>query len=158
LIERVKDRAQARLDEAKARAAEEERKARLGPGGLDPIEVLASLPSTIREAFETQDTAKLQAAFAALPPEEAKLHFKRVVDSGLWVPGAGGLVPRWLARALWSVEVQRSQCGCRWRFQLVAKRKRKAARKKKPKTRRRKRKRRRRQQPVKWQKKHLHRE
>ena len=43
--------------------------ARLGPGGLDPLEVLESLPKDIRDAFENQDTPKLQAAFAALPPE-----------------------------------------------------------------------------------------
>jgi len=87
LIERVKDRAQARLEEAKAKMAEEERAARVGPGGLDPIEVLESLPADIREAFEKQDTPALQAGFAKLSPEDAQYHFKRVVDSGLWVPG-----------------------------------------------------------------------
>ena len=63
------------------------RVARLGPGGLDPLEVLESLPQSIKDAFEKQDTPALQAAFGALPPDEAKHHFQRVVDSGLWVPG-----------------------------------------------------------------------
>eukprot|EP00730_Choanoeca_flexa_P019757 TRINITY_DN9662_c0_g1_i1.p1 TRINITY_DN9662_c0_g1~~TRINITY_DN9662_c0_g1_i1.p1 ORF type:complete len:379 (+),score=129.77 TRINITY_DN9662_c0_g1_i1:34-1137(+) len=92
LIERVKDRAQARFDEAKKRRAEEEaaeREARLGPGGLDPLEVLETLPPAIKEAFEKQDTPALQAGFAALSKEDAEYHFKRVVDSGLWVPGGG---------------------------------------------------------------------
>ena len=42
--ERVSKRAKEKLDQAIAEAEEEERKARLGPGGLDPIEVLESLP------------------------------------------------------------------------------------------------------------------
>lgn len=86
LIDRVKDRAQARFDEAKKRAEEEEKANRLGPGGLDPLEVLESLPPAIKKAFEEQDTPALQAGFAALSKEDAEYHFKRVVDSGLWVP------------------------------------------------------------------------
>lgn len=49
--------------------------------------MLESLPQAIKDAFEKQDTPALQAAFAGLPQEEAKYHFQRVVDSGLWVPG-----------------------------------------------------------------------
>jgi len=42
---------------------------RLGPGGLDPLEVLETLPLKIKEAFESQNTPQLQQAFAELPPE-----------------------------------------------------------------------------------------
>lgn len=89
LKERVRKRAIERKSEAEARAraeAEAEAEARLGPGGLDPLEVLETLPQDIRDAFESQNTEKLRAAFAALPPKDAEHHFKRVVDSGLWVP------------------------------------------------------------------------
>lgn len=88
LIARVKDRAKARFEEAKIRAAKEEEKAKLErmKNGLDPLEVLESLPQKIREAFENQDTPKLQEGFAELAPEDAQYHYERVVKSGLWVP------------------------------------------------------------------------
>ncbi|XP_020914708.1 hsp90 co-chaperone Cdc37, partial [Exaiptasia diaphana] len=41
---RVKERAEARIEKAMKEAEEEERQARLGPGGLDPVEVFESLP------------------------------------------------------------------------------------------------------------------
>lgn len=84
-IARVENRAKERLKEAEEKA----RKKRLGPTGLDPHEVLESLPQDIREAFENQDTPKLQAGFARLTPEEFKHHYTRVVESGLWVPEGG---------------------------------------------------------------------
>lgn len=42
--ERIRKRAAEKVQEAIREAEEEERKARLGPGGLDPIEVYESLP------------------------------------------------------------------------------------------------------------------
>lgn len=33
---------------------------RMGPGGLDPVEVFESLPESMQDAFESQDTAALQ--------------------------------------------------------------------------------------------------
>jgi hypothetical protein len=42
--ERIRKRAAEKVQEAIREAEEEERKARLGPGGLDPIEVYDSLP------------------------------------------------------------------------------------------------------------------
>ena len=59
------------MDEAKARRAElgedsdeEEvelsREERLGPGGLDPVEVFETLPEALQEAFQSQDTQKLK--------------------------------------------------------------------------------------------------
>ncbi len=87
LVQRVRKRAVERQKEAEEKAKKE----RLGPGGLDPLEVLESLPPRIKQAFETQDTPLLKQAFAELPPEQAKYHFDRVVQSGLWVPAKGRL-------------------------------------------------------------------
>ena len=42
--QRVHERAEVRLENARKEVEEEERQARLGPGGLDPIEVMESLP------------------------------------------------------------------------------------------------------------------
>jgi len=42
--DRIRKRAEEKLRIAQAEIEEEERKARLGPGGLDPIEVFESLP------------------------------------------------------------------------------------------------------------------
>jgi cell division cycle protein 37 len=66
------------------------REERMGPGGLDPIEVLESLPEDIQEAFMEQDMAKLQAAFGRLDHETAVHYLRQCEDSGLWVPGKGG--------------------------------------------------------------------
>ena len=43
-IQRVEGRAKARIEEAMVQVEEEERKKRLGPGGLDPLEVIETLP------------------------------------------------------------------------------------------------------------------
>ncbi|CAB1116035.1 unnamed protein product [Ectocarpus sp. CCAP 1310/34] len=63
---------------------------RMGPGGLDPLEVFPTLPEKMQIAFDQKDTPMLQEALLELTDEERKYHMKRVVDSGLWVPGAGG--------------------------------------------------------------------
>lgn len=42
--DRIRKRAQEKLEAAIAEAEEEERKKRLGPGGLDPVDVFESLP------------------------------------------------------------------------------------------------------------------
>lgn len=42
--DRIRKRAEEKLRIAKAEIEEEERKARIGPGGLDPVEVFESLP------------------------------------------------------------------------------------------------------------------
>ena len=60
---------------------------RLGPGGLDPVEVFESLPVAMQEAFESREIDKLKEALMQMPPEEAELHMKRCVDSGLWNEG-----------------------------------------------------------------------
>lgn len=79
---RIKKRAQEKI----AEALEEERQERLGPGGLDPVEVFESLPERMRECFESQDIPMLQQVIKELPEEEARYHMKRCVDSGLWCP------------------------------------------------------------------------
>lgn len=84
--ERIRKRAQEKLQKAIEEQEEEERKARLGPGGLDPVEVFESLPEVLQKCFETRDIGMLQEAMSKLPEEEARYHLKRCIDSGMWVP------------------------------------------------------------------------
>jgi len=60
---------------------------RLGPGGLDPVEVFDSLPISMQEAFESRDTDNLKNSLLAMDPGQAEYHMKRCVDSGLWNEG-----------------------------------------------------------------------
>lgn len=77
-------------EEAEAAEAEEvdlksiPKEERLGPGGLDPVEVFDSLPKSMQEAFESRDTDKLKAALMAMDMKDAEYHMKRCVNSGLW--------------------------------------------------------------------------
>ena len=57
---------------------------RLGPGGLDPLEVIETLPKEMVEAFESRDVEMLKKALLAMSQEDAEYHMKRCVDSGLW--------------------------------------------------------------------------
>ncbi|PAA84996.1 hypothetical protein BOX15_Mlig015904g1 [Macrostomum lignano] len=86
--QRVQDRAKARLEDAMREYEEEQRQARLGPGGLDPVEVFDSLPDSLKACFESKDIALLQKTLAEMPIDEARYHMKRCVDSGMWVPDA----------------------------------------------------------------------
>uniref|UniRef100_A0A8C4QM02 Hsp90 co-chaperone Cdc37 n=1 Tax=Eptatretus burgeri TaxID=7764 RepID=A0A8C4QM02_EPTBU len=86
--ERVRERAQVRLERARREAEEEERKARLGPGGLDPLEVLETLPPELKDCFDHKDVGQLQEVIAKMDAAEARHHMQRCVDSGLWVPNA----------------------------------------------------------------------
>jgi cell division cycle protein 37 len=61
------------------------REERLGPGGLDPVEVFETLPESMQEAFEQKDTQMLQVALEAMEPDEAKRHMDACEASGLWV-------------------------------------------------------------------------
>ena len=85
---RVMERAKVRIEEATRSYEEEERKKRLGPGGLDPVEVMETLPQELKECFETKDVALLKEVIANMSREDATYHMKRCVDSGLWVPDA----------------------------------------------------------------------
>ena len=42
----------------------------------------------LKDCFESKDISMLQNAILELPKEEAELHMKRCVESGLWVPNA----------------------------------------------------------------------
>lgn len=54
--ERIKARAVVKLEEAAAEAEEEERLARLGPGGLDPVEVFETLPLVSKLIYDFAST------------------------------------------------------------------------------------------------------
>lgn len=69
-------------------AEEEERQKRLGPGGLDPVEVFETLPDDLKQCFESQNIELLQETLSKMSEEDAKYHMKRCIDSGLWVPDA----------------------------------------------------------------------
>ncbi|XP_054272354.1 hsp90 co-chaperone Cdc37 isoform X2 [Macrosteles quadrilineatus] len=84
--DRVMRRAKEKMDALLKEVEEEERQQRLGPGGLDPLEVLETLPAELRECFEKQDIPLLQATIAKMDEKDAIYHMKRAVDSGLWVP------------------------------------------------------------------------
>jgi cell division cycle protein 37 len=64
------------------------REQRLGPGGLDPLEVIETLPESIQKAFESREVDQLRQALEELNPADAEYHMKRCVDSGLWVANA----------------------------------------------------------------------
>ncbi|XP_025206509.1 hsp90 co-chaperone Cdc37 [Melanaphis sacchari] len=86
--DRIRKRAEEKLRIAQAEIEEEERKARLGPGGLDPVEVFESLPDELKKCFESQDIQLLQDTIKNMNQEDATYYMKRCVDSGLWVPDA----------------------------------------------------------------------
>merc|ERR1712154_209891 len=86
LMERIEVRRVERMGELKdiPDEYEEDEKAPLGPGGLDPTEVLNSLPKDMQSAFIEQDVPKLKEALMKLTESEAEYHMKRCIDSGLW--------------------------------------------------------------------------
>lgn len=86
--DRIRKRAAEKLADAIKQVEEEERLARLGPGGLDPVEVFQSLPEPLQKCFESQDIPLLQQTISSMPEEEAKFYMRQCIDSGLWVPGA----------------------------------------------------------------------
>lgn len=61
---------------------------RLGPGGLDPLEVIESLPKVLQDAFESRDVDQLREALLSMDPKDAEYHMNRCIASGLW--NAGG--------------------------------------------------------------------
>ncbi|XP_061469750.1 hsp90 co-chaperone Cdc37 [Rhineura floridana] len=86
--DRVRGRAKARIERAMKEYEEEERQKRLGPGGLDPVDVYEALPSELQKCFDVKDVQMLQDAISKMDPAEAKYHMRRCIDSGLWVPNA----------------------------------------------------------------------
>jgi cell division cycle protein 37 len=86
--DRIRRRAQEKIEAAMKEVEEEERSKRLGPGGLDPIEVFESLPEELQKCFESQDIGLLQETLLKMKREDAEYHMDRCVKSGLWVPDA----------------------------------------------------------------------
>lgn len=86
--ERIRKRAAEKVKLLLDEYEEEERQKRLGPGGLDPLEVFEKLPKEMQDCFESRDIGSLQAVISAMDEEQAKYHMKRCIDSGLWVPDA----------------------------------------------------------------------
>jgi len=68
-----------------------ENNAPVGPGGLDPTEVINSLPKEMQEAFVSQNVDKLKEVLAKMDAQEASYHMQRCIDSGLWVENAADL-------------------------------------------------------------------
>jgi cell division cycle protein 37 len=66
------------------------REQRLGPGGLDPVEVFESLPIEMQQAFESREVEQLKHALLHMDPKDAEYHMKRCIDCGLWNEGGGG--------------------------------------------------------------------
>lgn len=83
------------IDQARSSGVEKEgvdlsaipREERLGPGGLDPLEVIPTLPEAMQEAFESRDIEKLKEVLSNMDRKDAEYHMKRCVDSGLWQAG-----------------------------------------------------------------------
>lgn len=87
---RIQKRAvEKRIEMDKEREEEMRENVPLGPGGLNPYDVLEQLPDNLREAFEEQDTEALVKILTELPPKEGRKWMKMCVDSGLWCPAPG---------------------------------------------------------------------
>lgn len=85
---RIRKRAAEKIEAAMKEAEEEERQKRLGPGGLDPVEVFETLPDELKKCFESQNIELLQETLLKMKKEDAEYHMDRCVKSGLWVPDA----------------------------------------------------------------------
>lgn len=86
--DRVRGRAKIRIEKAMKEYEEEEKQKRMGPGGLDPVDVYESLPAEMQKCFDEKDIQMLQDVISKMDPTEAKAHMKRCIDSGLWVPNS----------------------------------------------------------------------
>jgi cell division cycle protein 37 len=97
--DRIRKRAQEKIDAAMREVEAEERQARLGPGGLDPVEVFESLPEELQQCFESQNIELLQETLLKMSRQDAEHHMDRCVKSGLWVPDAKQKAAEEAARA-----------------------------------------------------------
>ena len=84
--QRIIERAVVKRKEMDAERLEEEG-IPLGPGGLNPFEVLNEMPQALRDAFDSQEVSRLSEALSSMDPKDAKMWMKKCVDSGLWVAG-----------------------------------------------------------------------
>ncbi|CAE7234024.1 cdc37 [Symbiodinium natans] len=60
---------------------------RMGPEGLDPVEVFESLPSELQECFKTGDVEMLKQVAQSMEPKDFEHHFQRCIGAGLWSRG-----------------------------------------------------------------------
>ena len=74
---RIRRRAKEKMEEALEETEIEEREKRLGPGGLDPLEVLETLPEAMRKCFEEQDIPQLKKVTMEMETREFKKHMRR---------------------------------------------------------------------------------
>lgn len=86
--QRIKTRAKEKVEKIMKEVEEEERQKRLGPGGLDPVEVMEQLPESLQQCFESRDIGMLKKVISEMPEADATKYMKMCVDSGLWVPEA----------------------------------------------------------------------
>jgi len=60
---------------------------RMGPGGLDPVEVFEGLPVEMQNCFKSGDVDGLRKVAQTLAPGEFERHFNRCIEAGLWSKG-----------------------------------------------------------------------
>eukprot|EP00483_Globobulimina_turgida_P001373 UN01375 len=87
LMERIEVRRVERIQELQdiPDEYEEDEKAPPGPGGLDPTEVLNSLPKEMQDAFLSQDIEALKMCLNGMDKDMAEYQMRRCIDAGLWV-------------------------------------------------------------------------
>lgn len=88
--DRLRKRGKDKRDAAIAEYEAEEKAKRIAaaPGGLDPQEVYESLPEEMRDAFDSQEVARLQQVAEKMDREVFAYHLDRCIKSGLWIPDA----------------------------------------------------------------------
>jgi len=62
------------------------REDRLGPGGLDPVEVFEALPEELQNCFKSGDIEMLKNVAATMDREVFKTHWDNIIGAGLWQP------------------------------------------------------------------------
>ena len=60
---------------------------RMGPGGLDPVELFAELPRVLQDAFRSREIEPLHEAIGKLGVDEARGWLEKCSKAGLWNPG-----------------------------------------------------------------------
>lgn len=60
---------------------------RMGPGGLDPVEVFESLPEEMQNCFKSGDVDELRKVAQSMSPADFERHFNRCIEAGLWSKG-----------------------------------------------------------------------
>lgn len=92
-VQKKKEMDEERAQEVRERGAKAEgtvdmsdipREQRLGPGGLDPLEVFDTLPESMQVAFESRERGQLEKALRDMKPEDMEYHMDRCIAAGLW--------------------------------------------------------------------------